>query len=749
MPHINISNNFADNMQFDDIEMLDIPDDLSVTLMSQTESISDSSKDSWQQQAKEYPPLQEWLALEADLQFQFDSAEYKRSAKHADDFAHAQAKYITQLYKIVEGLSADNVTSVVHDDDDEPIGVVSASKDIGVNKDKQYKLQKLNGAFLKVVECFGGFYDQVKEQVSDDDAEQYEDLMLLLDCIHANCFAVLERQRPELIVEWINKYDPKPENEFIDAVMYNHPTPYKHPQFWTLYLGTLLSRGLFDKAVISLESCKFEELQESCPELYHIIQDFTTVVGNYTSMALKGLFAEWKYTVCEFRDNYKDMKGDLTDLEHVTIASQIHDLLRLLSGLTKTTASFVSSWYEFYGALSLFQVRDDPSVYSDYYKLAIAEKGANISSDIEQAFRDVLLEKYLKVVLAIDKYDPATAAYVSKVFELSGFFSSYYVDMTETAIKNNGNVTHRLVSDYLLIRHAFECLEMHSLVPVGIGLLLSPVVSASSETLTMSRDVVSEFLPHYECFTNDDMEWALTICAKLNLSSVVKKLYLAQGEKSLLQGHIYEAMNMLVNCYDETSLSEETAAAMGKVQHIAWDLIFQECLLNSSPNPDELLHNIVTNQVDSEFKVNPIIKQCLAPYAVLAGYFVTLDDAKSFSKNLSRLFHLLRFKYMPKKFIPLLLAQFLPFFNQDKFGLPELIVIIELIDLFELSKPEDDQDVEELYEYAVENVPEDNEQDWRVRLQKDGAQIPANVNALVKELREKIVAKIGQVYIGK
>lgn len=737
-------------MQFDAIEMLDIPDDLSVTLTSQTESMSDSSKDSKLPRTKTFPPLQEWLALQSDLQFQFDKAAYAKSAKHTNEFAHAQAKYITLLYKVLEDLSSNNVNALdTEDEEDEPIGVVSTSKDIGVNKDNQYKLAKINEAFSKLVEHFTAFHDTVADQVDDEDAEAYEDLSSLLDCILANCFAISERQKPELILKWINKYDPQPENEFIDAVMYNHPTPYKHPQFWTLYMRTLLARGLFDKASISLESSKYEELQEECPELHAIVQDLITLVGNYTPMVMKGQFAEWKYIVCEFRDNFKTMKVDIVDLVHVTIASQIHELLCLLSGFPKTTASFVSSWYEMYGALSLFQVRDDESVFTDYYNVSIEEKGANVSLVLETAFRDVLSQNYMRVILAIDRYDTATAAYVSKLFELRGFLSSYYIDFTQKSIQEDGPFGRRLVSDYLLIRNAFECLEEHALVPVGIGLLLTPVISNTSENLSMSREIVSEFLPHYECFTNDDMEWALTICAKLNIPGVVKKLYLKQGEKSLKEGHIYEAMNMLVHCYDETNLSEETAAAMAKVHHIAWDLMFQECLLNSSANPDELLMNIVNNNVDPEFTINPVIKQCISPYAVLAEYFHELKRPESFPKNLSRLFHLLRFKYMPKKFMPLLLAQFLPFFAMDQFRLPDLIVLIELIDLFELPKSgDDDEDIEELYQYAIENVP-DVEEDWRVRVVKNGDSIPQSVNGLIKELRERIVAKVGRVYIGK
>lgn len=730
-------------MQFDDIEMLDIPDDSSVTLTSQTESMSDTPKSSLEN-TKDYPSVQEYLHGGPDLKFQFDASEYAKSAKHKDDFSNAQSQYITQLYKIVEDLANNNVTQIDLDDTDEPLGVVTLAKDIGINSDREYKIAKINEGFAKVLDSFYAFYDNVKELVDDQEAELYEDLLALLGCIQANAFAVSERQKPELILNWVNRYDPKPDNEFIDAVMYETPKPYLHGLFWNVYLGDLITRGMFPLAVLSLQNSKYEELQETSPDLFDIISDLITVLDSYTSMALKGQFAEWKLTVCGYRDNFKKQKALITDVAHITIASQIHDLLCVLSGLPKTIGLFVTTWYEMYGALALYQVRDDPSVYEEYYKLAISEKGLNLSSDLEQSFCDLLSQKYLRVILAIDGYDSPTAAYVSKLFELKGLLTSYY-DKVATELLVSGTYSHRLVSDYLLTRHAYECFEVHLLVPVGVGLLLNPVITLSTDSAQRNRQVLSEFLPHYECFTNDDLEWALTVCAKLHLTDTVKKLYMKQGDKSLKEGHIFEALNMLVNCYDDATTSEGGSEAMTKVHHIAWELLFQDALLNSSPVPDELIQNVITNQTDPEFEIHPVIRQCLAPYAVLVEYLSNIENPNQFSKNLSRLFHLLRFKYLPQKFFPLLLAQFLPFFKGDRFKLPDLIVIIELLDSYELLGKESD-DVDELYDYAIETVPE-VPLDWRNELKAQGSEIPTSVKSLIKELRERIVAKIGEVYI--
>ena len=81
-------------MQFEDIEMLEVPDDLSVTLETQTESIS-GSENGQLAPPKEYPSFQEWLLGERNIEFQFNAAEYKRSYKHPSHFGSAQAAYIT------------------------------------------------------------------------------------------------------------------------------------------------------------------------------------------------------------------------------------------------------------------------------------------------------------------------------------------------------------------------------------------------------------------------------------------------------------------------------------------------------------------------------------------------------------------------------------------------------------------------------------------------------------------------------
>ena len=53
----------------------------------------------------------------------------------------------------------------------------------------------------------------------------------------------------------------------------------------------------------------------------------------------------------------------------------------------------------------------------------------------------------------------------------------YYFDVTVTSSASFEDLLNRrTVSEYFLTRHAYDCLNIHELVPVGIGLLLNNVV---------------------------------------------------------------------------------------------------------------------------------------------------------------------------------------------------------------------------------------------------------------------------------
>ncbi|RLV91806.1 Nucleoporin NUP85 [Spathaspora sp. JA1] len=740
---------------FHDIEMLEIPDDDVISMSSDTEGISESPKTPTEpgsqvsifQSNKQYIELSQWLKGE-DLQFQFDADQYKQSLKLVNDFESAYIEYTNSLYKSVDKLIKDvDISSELEEDDsdDEQIGVITNDRIPVRGLPSPSIFQKIDETYQEIVENL----KMLIEVTKDVPESKYQHLLFILQCLGANYFYFDIKRKPELILEWVNTFHTKPEPELIETIMIQFPQPYLHPQFWNIYISQLITRGLFTQTNLAIEHSKFEELEETCPELYSIIADLNTLLADYSSFALKGQFPQWKLLACEFRDSIASVKGSVVDPQHSIILSQIFDLACIITGLPKTISMYCDTWYEVYLALSLYKVRDDnDELYPEYFQTAIHEKVVSATGDslediTEGCFVDILEGNFLKTLKTMHDLEPTTTAYVSELLELKGLLQGYYNVTSSANIHDLKN--KKTISEYFMLRHGYESLNIHDLVPVGLGILQNKTICSSSQL--NNRTVIGEFLPEYECQANDDLEWALTICAQLNLITTARQLYYNYGVKSLEDGYIYEALNNFVNCYGETG-GEIHQAGVKQVHYIIWDVIFLDSITNNRPSQDELINNLVTKS-ETSIDIHPVIRQCLAPYAVLKAFFDSLDDESvKFNVKFSKLLHLLRFNYMPKKFIPLLLSQLLPFLTSasSEFLLPDLVVMIEVIDSFENETSEEEiQDAGALYVYTINHIEsETSSYDWRVLLDKD---VPRDVDSLVRTLRNKIAIRIAQVYI--
>lgn len=742
-----------DQNKDDDVEILDIPND-----EMSTENIS--QKDTEYKDKKEnYMRLQDWLESDHPLNFQFNEKQYDSSID-SDEFSKLYFEYVTQLFKILQALSENPDVNVLNEDTEEQIGIVSATNDFGLSASKSLKAKKLSDAFTKVLESLSVFISKLDlADIDEDTKERFYYLLSIVDCLQANIFYPNIRVRPELLSKWINRFDYKPDHELIEAVMVNTTKPYLHDQFWNTYLSQLITRGLLAQAVTAISRSRYEELEDKSPALYSVIHDFLVLLESYTSMSMKYQFYQWKLSCCELRDIIPQFKEKIHDAKETLIINQVHDLLRILTGLPKSISLHCPNWYEVFTALSLYQVRDDENLFKEYYTISISarppamvEDGDNLSSVVETTFLNIMDENFLKVLGSINSIDSATAAYISRLLEYKGLFDSYYPNMV---LNNVSEATSRkTISEYLLTLHAYECLNTHELVPVGIGLLANSNLSTSSKAIERNRMTIAKFLPNYKCATNDDLEWCLSICAKFDMIATARKLYLKYGKKSLEDGYIYEALNMFVNCYDPDSTDSEPNEGMKQVHYIIWDLLFDNCLLSCLPVQDELLNNIIEHKVDPTFEINPIIRQCLSPYAVLVEVLNSMKSPTDGETTviLSKLIYLLRFKYLPSRYRPLLLCQLIPLLSTNsKFELPDLIVIIELLDNYETqSSGEEIEEGSKLYEEAI-NYPTDtsNSCDWRNCLLERKFDIPKNVRSLVKLLRNEVVAKVGAVYISQ
>ncbi|CAN3371216.1 hypothetical protein DICA4_F35542 [Diutina catenulata] len=672
--------------KFEDIAMLDIPDD-EESMSSDVDSGDTSNV--FLAPPGVYPDLQQWIKG-SPLKFEFSQSTYDKSREPMSEETRAYVNYVGSMFKAAQGLDKHPFPT-----DDEPIGLVSQG--FGLEQARQRHAERVNEVFATMV-------DHAQELVAHD--PQFDCLRYIMACLQANEF-VSPQLKPEMLCNWINQYDPQPPQATIDDVMVNCPEPHTHPDFWSPYITTLVVRGLHDQAVDALRHSGYESLAGT--DEYDAIADLITILENYKPLALKGHFTQWKSSAVAFRDS-------------LGAGSPLLPVASILTGSENAAAVSCPTWYDLMLVFAQYKVRDDESLYRHYYKLAVAAKPVGLLGDddygvSQQCFLDCLDGKWLRVLECIHRLDGATCAYVAKLLSFR----------------------HQTYPDYFVLRHAYDCLNLYPLNPVGIGILSK-----------LEPDTVAEFLPHYAAETNDDLEWALTVCADLGLVQVGRRLIYEQGLRSLDQGYLSEALMMLSKAYDPASSVEADADTLGLIHTICWEHIFATAVVDSRPVDDEFINNIVKHEVKIE--LSPVVLQCLSPYAVLYEFFESLATTPhgKVSDRLHKLVYLLRFNYLPKKFIPLLLCQFLPFLlvGDCKFELPDLIIIVEMLDNYQSQVTKADaKDAADLFQDALDYDGPRESYDWRSVLERNNREVPQNTDDLVMLIRNEVTKKVGEVYI--
>ncbi|KAI5959970.1 NUP85 [Candida margitis] len=773
------------NRDFKEIEMLEFPadenDEIETTISSETEGIvsdsttqndkafnpreplSDASTGSSLSQyfsdRTEYMSLSEWLDSEVALHFRFDQDRYKASLENQTPLDKEYVRYIENSFKIVQSLVTDLILAEEEESSSQPIGVITSQNE----RSGQSQSRMIDDAFDSIVNSLKSSFAEGSEITKGEKlVGKFNYLLVTLECLRATCFTGDVRRIPELIVKWVNKFDPQPSAQLIDEVMTVSPQCYAHPLFWNTLISKAVCRGLFKQLCNILEHSQYKELENSENDLYLVISNLKELLSSYTYMALKGQFLQWKLLACKFRDDLVSVRISTSEDSkknfYKIMLSQIHDISCIMTGFARTIANYCDNWYELYLAYSLYQIRDDDSVYSEYLQQSLKEKPPasnfvdgnyeDIDELTESCLLNILEGRFLKALENIDELDTATAAYISLLLELKGYLNPYY----STDIHRSNNLMEmfnkKKISEYFLVRNAYDCLNVHALVPVGVGLLSDRILNPSPETRERHRRTISQFLPKYKVLSDNDQEWALTVCADLHLISTARDLHYQAGLRAFQQQFLYDALDNFVQCYDPDKTSGSFhKEGLQQIQYIVWDVIFTDCLVCNTPIQDELINGIVDQKVDLD--IHPIIQQCISPYAVLKEFYDSLKAGKSDSSLLiSRIFHLLKFKFLPEKFKPLLLCQFLPFLEDDAnlhLHQSDLFTIIELIEDYENDSSElDRKEGESLYAASV--ISKDDEEleayDWRRTLS-----IPTKFEGMIKLMRRQLTIQIGQKFI--
>ncbi|GME86631.1 unnamed protein product [Ambrosiozyma monospora] len=240
-----------------------------------------------------------------------------------------------------------------------------------------------------------------------------------------------------------------------------------------------------------------------------------------------------------------------------------------------------------------------------------------------------------------------------------------------------------------------------------------------------SREIIAEVLPRYETKSNDDLEWALSICAKLRLHQTAEKIYKLQGDSLQSNGFLYESLYCFAQAGDNVRLVDAV-----------WKL-FETLLVEGEYKHDPLLiSKIENNEIDQ-----PMLRQALAPF-VLLYQFLNQDQAASAAgkHDFRKLFKLLGFTYIPPHYKIVLLLILTPYFNKGEFTLADLMMIIKSLNVYEKQIKESEESFrlsEELYQLALSKLAHkqcsDASFDWR-----EESELPGDVSSFILKTRKDI-----------
>lgn len=637
------------------------------------------------------------------------------------------ADYVSNLYSIYDALGDEKYYSV-------PVaGLVKRNA-------LREQTEVLNKAMTLTLEELQNY---IQKRRDNGDAEgsifELEEVLFILNCLKALYFTP-EYQIPESLALWANMSDPQPDRQLTDGIMQSEK-PYTHPYFWK-FLTQLALRGLYTNAAEALKQSRFDELQSTDQQLYNLFIDTYHLLESYPENSPHELFKQWKTTAGQAANN-----ASVRNTQYPELNKHLKTFLNVISGNQTTILEESGTWYEALIGLIYYHIPSS-DLLGEYFTLATKHHKPDYTSIWELASVDIFQENFLQVLRAISSFSTATAAYVSALCEAKGLLRGYSFDDDH---KTNSQLllTQDLFSttnpsEFLLHTHALDCLTVDRLVPVGIGLL------AASRNPT-ARSVIAEYLPRYNFQSNDDVEWALTICASLKLPQIAHVIFRTAAQRSLSEGLLLEALSLFAR-----------AGEVDYVKHHAW-LIFENSLIRGAPIEDVVINStvddsIVIDGVDPELlKLPPLLRQTLAPYAVLYRFWM-LKKEGSLRLALTKLINLLKFQHLPPRLFGILIAQLLPFII---FVVPpkvllkrDLLTVVKILDKYEsevFQKTDNKSqkmkhDCDELYQVSInqESLSPDY---WVSYLSEAGVTPPSDLKSLLKTIRRNLAVEIGRAFM--
>jgi len=657
---------------------------------------------------------------------------YPASIPQSDD-SPLYTDYISNLYSIYESLGDERYYSV------STIGLIKKN----AQREQTNVLNKAMSLTIQELEL----YIERKQSQGDSDASifELEECLFILNCLKAVYFSE-DYETPSLLSKWINRADPQPNIELSESIM-KSPSPYQHPFFWK-FINQLTLRGLFKNASEAIKQSGYSELSKTDINLFNLFTDAENLLANYPEKSSPDIFKQFKKTAATAATN-----ASIRNSTNSELTKNIKTLLNIIAGNKSTILENSDSWYEALVALIYYHI-PSTELLDEYFHECLQSLQPDRTVVWEVASVDIFEGNFLQVLRSLSSFNTATAAYVSALCEAKGLLRGYSLDEDENgkdassfSLLNQDLFSTRNVSEFLLHGHALDCLAIEPLVPVGIGIL------AISRNPT-ARSVIAEYLPKYNFKTNDDIEWALTVCASLKLPQIAHVIFRIAAQRSLSDGLLLEALTLFAR-----------AGEVEFVKHHCW-LIFENSLIRGEPIQDVVINAVVDDSITLEsidresLTISPLLRQLLAPYAILYQFW-ELKNQGSLNLALTKLISLLKFPHLPSKLFGLLIAQILPFviFMTPPKVLTknDLLSVVKILDSFdkEIISPKTSKAMKIkkqanlLYKFSIDETKLSSRPDnyWVKQLKENEIPVPSDLTLLMKLIRRNIAVEIGRSFM--
>ena len=435
----------------------------------------------------------------------------------------------------------------------------------------------------------------------------------------------------ERLMEWVNKSDPQPDAEEGVDIMSVRP-PCSHPSYWNYILRAVL-RGLNQQAALCLQQ---GGLLNEYPDLnsttLQTIADLLRNAPRGSSLQnTQECIRRWKSWLLNVQGALRHLR-----IANPVVLSGLRKILEILSGHKPTIYGLSESWYEALAAVALFSIPFECLDREDVIDLC---KG--LIEDSNQGFEVDTTLDYQKACAALCTGNVPQAIFFASSVDIG--LGAQLADLLDrenylAEFEDPGLGTMSL-RDHLLLEVAelssldsrswtSAVIYWHAIGELGINRLAETI----THVLPKSEEHAYELL---DTCSSHDLREEHQLIAK----SWAKQMQLAQRYSIALR--FYEIAESYVD-----------------VEYLCWNF-FQKSLSEGRPlkfkdQTQELLDNPSSSSA--------VIATIMAPYGCLQTYY-RLQSTPSSEAATNCLISLLTFDSLPRKFVPMLIAELCTLFQ--------------------------------------------------------------------------------------